>query len=307
MHLRQRVYFSLKAADLVWRQCSADVRTLPEVFILGATKAASTSLTGMLFSHPCHVGAFAKELMYLQKLPNFKSAWEWNRYVALLWGRVSNGHAQYRVRGYRKFFPLKLQMQLRAALKGRAITADCDPFNLYCPTALERIKGFARDPRFVISLRNPIDRAYSDYNMNTQRITPLDRRSFEQAIDDELSGRETRFRRRYLNQSTYDPHVRRWIEAFGRDRILIFKAENIFKNPAGAASEMFAFLGLPDTSTHADVEQKNIGKYSAPLSPETRSRLAEYFAPYNDRLEDLIGWKHDLGVTSTRPRQEVSA
>jgi hypothetical protein len=292
--MRRRLFFSYKAADLVWRHCSAVVRTLPEVFILGATKAGSTSLTSMLFSHPLHVGAFAKELMYLQKLPNFKSAWEWNPYVALLWGRVSNGHAQYCLGGYRKFFPLKLQMTLRAALKGRAITSDCDPFNLYCPTALERIKGFARDPRFVISLRNPIDRAYSDYNMNTKRITPLDRRSFEQAIDDELSGRETRFRRRYLNQSVYEPNVRRWIEAFGRERVLILKAENIFKNPAGAASEMFAFLGLPDTSADADVSQKNIGEYAAPLSPQTRTRLAEYFAPHNDRLGDLIGWKHDL-------------
>jgi len=294
MRMKQRLYFSYKAADLVWRHCTAVGRTLPEVFILGATKAGSTSLTSMLFSHPLHVGAFAKELMYLQKLPNFKSAWEWNRYVALLWGRVSNGHAQYCLGGYRKFFPLKVQMMLRAAMKGRAITSDCDPFNLYCPTALERIKGFAKDPRFVISLRNPVDRAYSDYNMNTKRITPLERRSFEQSIEDELNGRETRFRRRYLNQSTYEPHVRRWIEAFGRERVLILKAENIFKNPAGAASEMFAFLGLPDTSANADVAQKNIGEYSAPLSPETRRRLVEHFAPHNDRLGDLIGWKHDL-------------
>jgi hypothetical protein len=271
------------------------VRTLPEVFILGATKAGSTSLTGMLFSHPLHVGAFAKELMYLQKLPNFNSQWEWNRYIALLWGRVANGHAQYHLGGYRKFFPLKLQMMLRTALKGRAITSDCDPFNLYCPTALERIKSFARDPRFVISLRDPIDRAYSDYNMHTKRITPREQRTFEMCIDDELSGRETRFRKRFLNQSVYEPHVRRWIEAFGRERVLILKAENIFENAARAASEMFTFLGLPDTSANADVAQKNIGRYSAPLSPETRKRLVEYFAPHNDRLGDLIGWKHDLG------------
>jgi hypothetical protein len=165
---------------------------------------------------------------------------------------------------------------------------------LYCPTALERIKSFARDPRFIISLRNPVDRAYSDYNMNTKRITPLDGRSFEQAIEEELSGRETRFRRRYLNQSTYEPNVRRWIEAFGRERVLVLKAENIFKNPVGAASEMFTFLGLPDTSADADLGQKNIGEYAAPLSPETRRRLVEYFAPHNDRLGDLIGWKHDL-------------
>jgi len=131
--------------------------------------------------------------------------------------------------------------------------------------------------------------------MHTTKITPLERRSFEECIEDELSGRETRFRKRFLNQSVYEPHVRRWIEAFGRERVLILKAENIFENAARAASEIFAFLGLPDASSNADVAQKNIGRYSAPLSPETRKRLVEYFAPHNDRLGDQIGWKHDLG------------
>jgi len=192
--------------------------------------------------------------------------------------------------GYRKFFPLSLQMLLRAATQGQSLTSECDPFNLYCPTALERIQKFSNDPRFVISLRNPIDRAYSDYNMHFTRLG--ERRSFEQCIDDELSGKETLFRKRFLNQSIYEPHVRRWIEAFGRERILILKAEDLFREPERTAMEMFAFLNMKTVPTKAPA--MNTGRYKARLDPSIRKRLAEYFAPYNDRLLDLVGWKHEL-------------
>ena len=288
--IRRKLYLSAKLAELVARRCSAFARALPSVFILGATKAGSTSLTNMLWKHPAHVSPFTKELMYLQKLPGFVSQWEWNRAVAFVWGRMANGHAEYCVDGYRKFFPLKLNMLCRAAIRGQAVTSECDPFNLYCPTAMERIQKFAKDPRFVISLRNPIDRAYSDYNMHFTRMG--ERRSFEQCIDDELSGRETRFRKRFLNQSIYEPHVSRWMEAFGRERFLVLKAEDLFSDPERAASDMFAFLSLPKVTP--DLTPNNTGRYSERLSKDTRNRLAEYFAPYNDRLFDLVGWNHDL-------------
>ncbi len=290
LRIKRRLYVSAKAAELAARRTSAFARALPTVFILGATKSGSTSLTNMLWGHPAHVNPFTKELMYLQKLPGFESQWEWNRYVAFVFGRFENGHARYSEAGYRKFFPLKLQMQLRAILNGQAVTSECDPFNLYCPTALERIQRFARDPRFVISLRNPIDRAYSDHNMHFTRLG--ERRSFEQCVDDELSGRETQFRKRFLNQSIYEPNVRRWLEAFGRERVLIFKADDLFRDPGRAASDMFAFLSLPNVPTK--LSPMNTGRYSGKLSDETRKRLAEYFTPYNERLFDLVGWKHDL-------------
>ncbi|HET9359966.1 MAG TPA: sulfotransferase domain-containing protein [Vicinamibacterales bacterium] len=288
--IRRHAWVMAKLAELVARRSTSFARTLPTVFILGATKSASTSLTNMLWHHPAHVSAFAKELMYLQQLPNFENQWEFRRSVAFVWGRISNGHARYSLAGYRKFFPLKLHMLLRAISQGQAVTSECDPFNLYCPTAQRRIEAFAKDPRFIISMRNPIDRAYSDYNMHATRMD--ERRSFEQCIEDELSGRETQFRKQFLNQSVYEPHVRRWIEAFGRERFLILKAEDLFADPERAAAEMFRFLNLPDAPT--DLTPTNTGRYAAKLSTDTRARLAEYFAPHNERLFDLVGWKHDL-------------
>jgi hypothetical protein len=40
-------------------------------------------------------------------------------------------------------------------------------------------------------------------------------------LDDEMAGRAKNFHKRYLYQSTYEPHLRRWIEAFGRSWAII--------------------------------------------------------------------------------------
>jgi hypothetical protein len=290
----------MKLSELVYRRLSAGGRALPNVFILGATKSGSTSLTLILWDHPAHVPAFAKELMYLQKLPEFKASWEWHPIPAFVCGRYANGHAQYSLGGYKKFFPLRTTMMSRAARIGQAVTSDCDPFNLYCPVAQERIKSFAKDPRFIVSLRNPIDRAFSDHNMYFTRDR-TEGRSFEECIDDELSGREKRFRKRYLYQSIYEPHLRRWFDGFGRDRFLIVNAEDFFSNPAKVASDMFRFLGLADVPVN--LSPGNVGKYRTEIKTETRQRLKEYFTPYNDSLRSLLGWGHDLDANwlETRP------
>ena len=299
--IKRKLFVGTKSLELIYRRLSAAGRILPNVFILGAIKSGSTSLTLSLWNHPAHVPAFAKELMYLQHLPEFTSAWEFHPIPAFLCGRYENGHAKYCLGGYKKFFPLKATMAARAARHGgRAITSDCDPNNLYCPVATQRIKSFADDPRFIVSLRNPIDRAYSDYNMGFTRDR-TERRSFEECIEDEVAGRYESFHKRYLYQSIYEPHLRRWIDAFGRDRFLIINAEQYFSSPAKVVSDMFRFLGLADISV--SMSPGNVGKYSTEMKPETRQRLKEYFTPHNEALRDLVGWAHDLdaGWNENRP------
>lgn len=301
--IRRKSYLAMKSLELLYRRGSAVGRTLPNVFILGATKSGSTSLTLMLWNHPAHVPAFAKELMYLQQLPQFISAWEFHPVPAFLCGRYENGHAKYNLGGYKKFFPLKLTMATRAARHGgRAITSDCDPINLYCPVATQRIKDFADDPRFIVSLRNPIDRTYSDFNMAFTRDR-TERRSFEECIEDEMAGRYKNFHKRYLYQSIYEPHLRRWIDAFGRDRFLIINAEQFFSNPAKVVSQMFRFLGLADVPVN--MSPGNVGKYSSEMKDETRQRLREFFHPHNEALRDLLGWAHDLDAGWNESRPEL--
>jgi hypothetical protein len=265
---------------------------VPSVFILGAPKSGTSTLTDMLWQHPAHVPPMMKELMYLQRLPEFVSNYEQSRLLALLWGRYANGHSAYSLAGYRKFFPTRGEMRRRRALERLVVTSDCDPFNLYCPVARQRIREFAVQPKFVMSFRNPVDRAYSDYNMHR----PGEPRTFEEVIDDELSGRERRFRKRFLNQSIYAPHVENWFKVFPRQQFLIIRAEDLFQDPRQVARELFAFLDLPDCDVR--IEPQNVGRYGDTLSQPVRMRLHDYFKPHNDRLDDVLG--RDMGWNQKR-------
>jgi hypothetical protein len=51
--------------------------------------------------------------------------------------------------------------------------------------------------------------------------------------------------------------------------------------------QVFAFLELPKHRIE-DISAKNTRKY-APLSSLMRQKLSEFYAPYNEKLDDLLG------------------
>ena len=273
------------------RAATARWRTLPRVFLLGATKCGTTSLAAHLELHPAYVPALTKELMFLQELPHFRSNYQGNRVIERIWGRWSDSDD---LLSYRKFFPLERRLRAASLRTGvRAVTGDHTPFYLYCPVAAERIRRIAPDARLIIMLRDPVARTWSDYNMHRDR-NPEETRSFEQAIDDELSGACVDFRRTYLHQGIYEPHLRRWRELFPSEQLLILRSEDFYRDSRRVLSQVYSFVGLPPFEP-GDLGALNKGSYREPMLPETRSRLREFFRPHNRRLYDLLsvdfGWE----------------
>lgn len=288
----RQAWFSLGlGVEMSVRTATARWRTLPRVFLLGATKCGTTSLEGYLALHPAYVPALTKELMFLQELPHFRSNYQGNPVIEKIWGRWSDD-----LLPYRKFFPLDRTMRAVSRRTGvRSVTGDHTPFYLYCPVATERIRRIAPDARLIVLLRDPVARAWSDYTMHRTR-NPEETRSFEQAIDDELSGACIDFRRTYLHQGIYEPHLRRWLELFPREQLLILRSEDFFRDPRGVLSQVYSFVGLPSFDP-ANLAVLNKGDYRASMLPKTRSRLRELFAPHNRRLYDLLavdfGWEEE--------------
>lgn len=297
--LRQARFYLEHGIDLGFRAATARWRTLPRVFLLGATKCGTTSLAGHLALHPVYVAALTKELMFLQELPHFRSNYQMNPVMEWAWGRWSDAD----LRPYRKFFPLERTMRAVSRRTGfSAVTGDHTPFHLYSPIAAERIRGIAPDARLIVLLRDPVARTWSDYNMLRTR-NPEETRTFEQAIEDELSGACVDFRRTYLHQGIYEPHLRRWLELFPREQLLILRSEDFFRAPREVLSQVYAFAGLPPFEPE-QLAAQNEGTYQAPMLPETKERLREFFWPHNRRLYDLLsidfGWE-----TESVPAREV--
>lgn len=244
---------------------TAHQRSLPDFIIIGAQKGGTTSLYRYLNQHPAVDVALHGEIHFFDR--SFANGIDW--YLA--------------------------QFPLRDAAK---IVGEKSPNYLYHPKVPRRLRAAIPNVKLIALLRNPIDRAYSQHQMNVKKGgEPL---TFEEAIarepdrlsrDSDLLSREWRLAS-YLTRGRYAEQLQHWWDVFPRDQLLIIKSEEFYATPEETYLRTLAFLNLPPWR----LPQYRVHQYwgeSEPMRPETRARLATYFAPHNRRLYDLLG--RDLG------------
>jgi hypothetical protein len=154
-------------------------------------------------------------------------------------------------------------------------------------------------------LRNPVDRAYSQYNHAWQTGTePLE--TFEAGLEaepgrldgelermlaDPLYNSFSHYHHSYLARGLYVEQLERLYSLFDERQILLETAEDLATDTDAVYVRALQFLGLPvlrlSQYPHQNVRSK------PPMRPETRRRLVEYFAEPNERLYAFLG--RDLG------------
>ena len=230
---------------------------LPDFVIIGTMKGGTTYLYHLLSQHPLVEPAAAKELQFFNRY--FDEGVEW----------------------YRQCFPVPRWENGR-----RTITGEATPGYLPHPPAPERMARIIPEARLIALLRNPVDRAYSDYQQVTRK--GRETRTFEEAMDYENLDDAPR---KFLSKSIYVDQLLRWSEFFDRQQMLVLKSEDFFEDPAGTLKPVLSFLDLPEWKPKVwDLHYKrNKGDYEGGMDPATRRRLEEYFEPHNRRLYDFLG------------------
>ena len=195
----------------------------PNLFIVGAQRAGTTSLWGYLGQHPQIRTAAVKE-------PNFFSS------------RPGPTAADYR----------------RMFGHGReAFRIDASTTYLYDPEAPEAIARVCPDVRILISLRDPVERAYSHYLFNVRRGSET--RSFREAVEDlEDPGSSSLPRRAYVRAGLYAEHVARYVDIFG-DHVHVLFFDDLVGDPGQAVARVLDFLGLdPPLPGWIDYTPRNV-------------------------------------------------
>ncbi|MEB3341891.1 sulfotransferase domain-containing protein [Okeania sp.] len=91
----------------------------------------------------------------------------------------------------------------------------------------------------------------------------------------------------YILESLYLYHFKRWMNLFPREQFLILKSEDLFSHPKTTMKRCFKFLGLPG---YLLPKYHNFNSNSYPaIDNSIRQTLADYFRPYNQKLEDYLG------------------
>jgi len=149
--------------------------------------------------------------------------------------------------------------------------------------------------KLIILLRNPVDRAYSNWLWS--RKNGLETLGFEEALDLEGKrvsplppGRESARPFDYTARGRYGSLARAWIERLGRERIGFFIFEDILTRPEHFVAGIQAFAGLEQLSWSVlQTGRVNATEADKPIDPRTEARLREQFAPEIRDFHDLTG------------------
>jgi hypothetical protein len=263
----------LRNAVWAYGWVTSPFRPLPDFLVLGAQKAGTTALYEYLRRHPKITGPSWKEVSFFDRH----------------WARGESW--------YRGNFPNL------ARTRGKLV-GEASPSYVFHPLAPQRVQEVVPEARLIVLVRNPVDRALSQYNHEVALgREPL---PFEEALDaeeerlrreDERMAADPRYFSRewwshtYKARGRYAEQLDRWLAVFPPEQLLVLPSDDLGSDPARAHAQVLEFLGA--APQRLDSYPRVYEREYAPMKPETRERLAAEFEEPNRRLYELLG--RDLG------------
>jgi hypothetical protein len=261
---------------------------LPQLLVLGAPKAGTTSLARWLDDHPDVAVTPKKELNFF----SYDGVWT----LGLDW--------------YRAQFPGDAS----------TVAVDASPSYLSAPEAPARIRQTIPDARLIAILRDPVDRTYAHYHWLLS--WEAESRRFEEVIRTELDGEPTPMG--CVDASRYAVHLERYAGHFPRTQLLVVDFQQLTERPVETFTDICEFAGLRRVVPESVGTAFNVGGHvrswrlwrwlgnrqggrswreqprgldrmvfrsggRPPMTSATRALLREYFAPYDDRLREFLG------------------
>ena len=265
------------------RGITSHLRGLPDFVIIGAQKCGTTSLHYFVAMHPNIAPASKKEIHYFSLRYKFGEQW------------------------YRSHFPTNLSRRyFYKKTKQKLLSGEASPTYIFYPTVPDRMKKVLPDVKLIVILRNPVDRAYSQYHHNIRHNNET--LSFEKAIEleeerctgeKELLIREPDFvpvhyrHHSYLARGIYADQLENWFKHYRKSQFLILTTEDFRKNSQQTLNRVFDFLEVSPFKVE-NLTDRNVGNYKGKMNEDTRKFLIEYFRPHNKRLSKLLqcdfGW-----------------
>lgn len=173
---------------------------LPNFIGVGIQRSATTWIFECLREHPEIYLPPQKEIHFFDE--NFEKGLDW----------------------YKQFFK---------EAKGKKAIGEITPDYLYNYRALRRIAKTLPNVKLLVSLRHPVERAYSAYRL------------LKNSYYKDISFEEAFWKKEYIkNVGFYSKHLNVLFDLFPRDNILIFLYDDIVSCPEKVVKNMYTFLGV---------------------------------------------------------------
>ena len=251
----------------LWLRTFNKGRPLPNFLILGVQKAGTTTLYDYITQHPNVLPAFRKETKYFDL------------------------YHQKSINWYKAFFPV---------LNNNCITGEATPDYFFYKEIPKRIKQVLPNVKLIVLLRNPVDRAVSQYNFNVDR--EIETLPFEDAINKEVermsantaiplkSGYVSNSYREfsYISRGMYAQQLKQWLKFFPLEHFFICTTKQLKFDTLNTINSVYEFLKLEQLSD-IKVTQKNVSKNKVALNNNLLMQLKNRFDAENEILYNIIG------------------
>jgi hypothetical protein len=259
----------------------------PDLLIVGAQKAGTTSLYNYLNAIPGFSGAQRKEVRFFNDEGRYAKGTKW----------------------YERFF----------GGDKNDVHFEATPEYLYHPDVPVRIHAHYPGCRIVIVLREPVARAFSAWNMyqrwakegfvphvlwKRRRANPLFSLffdgavpSFEECIEQEsplLGVTNSPLEPSIIRRGLYAEQIQRFLNVFGPEQVLVVGFQRLIKSPSEVLDNVISFaVGQRLPQAGAEVVEAtsvfNEGRYSGKCPKSIANKLNAFYLPHNQRLADLLG------------------
>ncbi len=212
--------------------------TLPNFLIVGVQKAGTTSLYSYLREHPQVYMSPVKETDFLSYEPPPISE------------SGSLSAADLLTKGGRKrILTIDDYLELFEDVRDEIAIGEASPnYLFYYEQSVRMIKKYVPDAKLIVVLRNPVERAYSDYLMNVRELVGNRKPLAEQVVSSAQSSYT-------LLKGRYYEGLKHFLEAFDPAQVQIMMYSDLTKNSDRFMSQLYDFIGV-DSSFKANTQKR---------------------------------------------------
>lgn len=222
---------------------------LPTFLIVGVQKAGTTSIYNYLQEHPQVYMSPVKETNFLEK--------DWENLAK----DKQNKNGIITLKDYSRLF---------AGVKDEIAIGEASPNYLFhYESSVPRIQKYVPDAQLIVVLRNPIERAYSDYLMHIR-----DAIGYRPLAEQIKYAADKSF---IIRKGFYYTPIKYYLNSFGAEQVKVFLYDDLIKDSLKFMRSIYHSIGVDDS-----------------LEIDTTKKVQIARVPKNQAINNLLRRKNPL-------------
>lgn len=234
----------------------------PNLFIVGAAKSGTTSISNYLNAHPDVYFSplkephhFCKDIRHgdFSQEKQINNKFDVTEYLA---------HTELEKRHIAFVESQNEYMQIFREAENQRIVGEASTGYLFSEVAAKEIYAFNPQAKILIVLRDPVDRAYSHWKMNLVSGMQDNKIPFLKAMQRDFNAANKGYGRNhmYIEIGQYYAHIRRYLELFPPENVKILYFDALKGDVNTFMAEVYSFLQVQPIQ-HRAGEKSNVSRW----------------------------------------------